>query len=165
MPGHPGSGAATGARVRAVREERGLSLSALAAAAGGLALGGALAAAGPLGVPLVALVADGVDEVGDQALTSVRLHVEADEERTTEVYLIRVRPGAERPSPAHAPGVVEQVVVLSGTGEIDVDGEAVALVAGTHHAWPADRPHTYRCTSDVELVAVDVIVTPRPGIS
>lgn len=169
-----GPGASTGARIRALRASRGMSLSALAAAAGiGKAtlseleagrrnptLDTLYAVAGPLGVPLVALVADEVDEVGDEALTSHRLHVTVEDGRTTEVYLIRVRPGASRSSPAHAAGVREQLVVLSGQGTLEVDGDVVPLAVGTHHSWSADRPHAYACTGDVELVAVDVIVTP-----
>lgn len=169
------TGASTGARIRAVRTERGLSLSALAAEAGiGKAtlseletgrrnptLDTLYALAGPLGVPLAALVDPGEQEVGDEALTSLRLHVRQDEHSTTEVYLIRVRPGATRPSPAHARGVTEQVIVLAGEGTIEVAGTVHELVAGTHHGWAADVPHAYSCTSETELVAVDVIVTPR----
>ena len=168
------SGATTGARIRAVRTERGLSLSALAAAAGiGKAtlseleagrrnptLDTLYALAGPLGVPLAALVDESQDTVGDDALTTLRLHLRRDADRTTEVYLIRVRPGAVRRSPAHAAGVREQLVVLAGTGVLEAEGAEVPLTPGTHHAWAADAPHAYRCTSEVDLVAVDVIVTP-----
>lgn len=170
------NGAAAGAQIRAVRVERGMSLSALAAAAGiGKAtlseleagrrnptLDTLYALAGPLGVPLASLVAEGTDEVGDGDLVSLRLHVRQDPGRTTEVYLIKVRPGAVRRSPAHATGAREQVVVLAGEGELDVAGVVVPLAAGAHHEWAADAPHAYRCTSEVELVAVDVIVTPDP---
>ena len=129
-----GPGASTGARIRALREERGMSLSALAAAAGiGKAtlseleggrrnptLDTVYAVAGPLGVPLVALVAEAGDSdaLSDDALTAVRLHLLTEPDRTTEVYLVRVRPGAERSSPAHAAGAVEQLVVLSGEGRL-----------------------------------------------
>ncbi|NYG55899.1 helix-turn-helix domain-containing protein [Nocardioides perillae] len=172
-------GASTGARVRAARTERGLSLSALAAAAGiGKAtlsdleagrrnptLDTLYAVAGPLGVPLAALVDDerGAVEVGDGDLTSRRLHVQHDDDVTTEVYLVRVRPGGARTSPAHAVGAHERLVVLSGTGELEVAGHVVELAPGTQHGFAADVAHTYRCTSRVELVAVDVIRTPvRP---
>ncbi|GAA5146436.1 XRE family transcriptional regulator [Nocardioides marinquilinus] len=168
------TGASTGARIRAVRTERGLSLSALAARAGvGKAtlseleagrrnptLDTLYALAGPLGVPLAALVAEGDDVVGDDALTTTRLHVRHDPGRTTEVYLVRVRPGATRRSPAHAPGVREQLVVIAGEGVLETAGTTTPLAPGVHHAWAADAPHAYGCTSDVELVAVDVIVTP-----
>src|SRR5689334_1990166 len=112
------TGVPTGARVRALRTARGMSLSSLAAAAGiGKAtlseleagrrnptLDTLYAIAGPLGVPLVALVAEEDDVVGDDALTALRLHVRHDEDTTTEVYLVTVRPGATRRSPAHADG-------------------------------------------------------------
>lgn len=169
-------GPSTGARVRAVRTERGLSLSALAAAAGiGKAtlsdleagrrnptLDTLYAVAGPLGVPLAALVddEDGGAEVGDGHLSSQRLHVQHDGEVTSEVYLVRVRPGGARTSPAHAAGAHERLVVLSGTGELEVAGRVVALEPGTQCGFAADVAHTYRCTSSVELVAVDVIRTP-----
>lgn len=170
-------GPSTGARVKAVRTERGLSLSALAAAAGiGKAtlsdleagrrnptLDTLYAVAGPLGVPLADLVVEGegeAAEVGDGQLSSRRLHVQHDDGVTTEVYLVRVRPGGARTSPAHAAGAREQLVVLSGTGELEADGVVVALEPGTHRDFAADVPHAYRCTSDGELVAVDVIRTP-----
>ncbi|QWC85255.1 XRE family transcriptional regulator [Nocardioidaceae bacterium] len=168
------AGRSTGARVRAEREARGLTLSALAAAAGigkgslseleagrrNPTLDTLYALAGPLGLPLAALVS--AVDVGDDALDAHRLHVVDGVDAVTEVYLIRVRPGAERRSPAHAGGAREQLVVLAGSGMLRVEGEDdTALSPGTHHAWRADRPHAYRCTSPVELVAVDVIVTPR----
>ncbi|WP_207793297.1 helix-turn-helix domain-containing protein [Nocardioides acrostichi] len=170
-------GATAGARVRAIRESRGLSLSALAAIAGiGKAtlselesgrrnptLDTLYAIAGPLGVPLVALVAESDLVVGDAALDSVRLHVQHDADSTTEVYLVRVRPGATRRSPAHAPGVREQLVVLSGEGTLEAEGASVPLAPGVHHAWAADQPHAYSASDAGVLVAVDVIVTP--GIS
>ena len=175
-----GPGASTGARIRALREERGMARSALAAAAGiGKAtlseleggrrnptLDTVYAVAGPLGVPLVALVAEAGDSdaLSAEALTAVRLHLLTEPARTTEVYLVRVRPGAERSSPAHAAGAVEQLVVLSGEGRLTYgaagEEQVVDLVPGTHVHWPADVPHAYACTSPVELSAVDVIVTP-----
>ncbi|GGF31437.1 hypothetical transcriptional regulator [Marmoricola endophyticus] len=168
------SGAPTGTRIRAIRLAQGLSLSALAAAAGigkgtlselesgrrNPTLDTLYAIAGPLGVPLAHLVADEDTEVSDAALTSWRLHVRQDVDRTTEVYLVTVRPGAARSSPAHAIGVEEQLVVLAGEGYLETAGERTPLAAGVHHRWPADVPHAYVCTGEEDLVAVDVIVTP-----
>ena len=115
---------------------------------------------------LLALVAEAgaSDALSDDALTAVRLHLLTEPDSTTEVYLVRVRPGAERSSPAHAAGAVEQLVVLSGKGRLTYgavgEERVVDLVPGTHVRWPADVPHAYACTSSVELSAVDVIVTP-----
>ena len=168
-----GPGRSTGERVRQVRTDRGLSLSALAAAAGvgkgtlseleagrrNPTLDTLYALAGPLGVAMTDLVVE--DEIGDGDLHSRRLHVLHEPYALTEVYLIRVRPGAERVSPPHATGVTEQLIVISGEGELEVDGEIHTLTPGAHRSWAADQEHTYRCTGAVELAAVDVIVTPR----
>ncbi|KAJ1684180.1 hypothetical protein LUZ63_020473 [Rhynchospora breviuscula] len=170
------SGASTGARVQAARTARGWSLSTLATAAGvgkgtlselesgrrNPTLDTLYAIAGPLGVPLADLVAEEDVEVGDGALTSRRLHVHHEAGRTTEVYLVTVRAGRSRRSPAHAEGAEEQLVVLAGEGVLEHGDEHALLRPGTHHRWRADVAHTYRCTGDDDLVAVDVIVTPTP---
>ena len=152
-----GPGASTGARIRALREERGMSLSALAAAAGiGKAtlseleggrrnptLDTVYAVAGPLGVPLVALVAEAGDSdaLSDDALTAVRLHLLVEPGRTTEVYLVRVRPGAERSSPAHATGVVEQLVVGGGDPASDAGPQSVRARVEGRRQNPAKGVH------------------------
>lgn len=167
-----GPGRSTGERVRQVRTDLGLSLSALAAEAGigkgtlselesgqrNPTLDTLYALAGPLGVAMADLVVE--EEIGDGDLHTRRLHVRRDDTGVTEVYLIRLRPGAERSSPAHATGVTEQLIVIGGAGELEVEGAVVPLSPGAHHAWAADRPHTYRSAAGSELVAVDVIVTP-----
>ena len=123
-------GAAVGARVRALRAERGLSLSALAAAAGigkgslseletgrrNPTLDTLYALAGPLGVPLASLVdfRDG-SVVADDGFETVLLHTERTATATTEVWLLRVGAGVTRSSPAHSAGVVEQLLVLAGS--------------------------------------------------
>jgi transcriptional regulator with XRE-family HTH domain len=173
-----GPGAAAGARIRALRSARGLSLSTLAARAGigkgslseleagrrNPTLETLYAVAGPLGVPLVALLGEGPGAVAaDGALEAVLLHAQHADDATTEVYLVRVRAGATRRSPAHATGVREQLVVLEGSCRLEYAGHRVELPTGGHAAWPADVPHAYTATSDVDLQAIDVIVTPRPG--
>ena len=169
--GQPG----VGARIRRLREDRGLSLSALAAAAGigkgslselenGLrnpTLDTLYAVAAPLGVPLAALLddLDGAVVAGD-GIEATRIRVVREPGRTTEVYLLRLAPGAERRSPAHSAGVEEQLVVLTGTAVVEHDGQAVAAGPGDHVRFPADRPHVYRAGTDEPLEAVNVIVTP-----
>lgn len=168
-------GAAVGARVRALRLERGLSLSALAAAAGigkgslseletgrrNPTLDTLYAVAGPLRVPLAALVdfRDGA-EVADEGFETVLLHTERTETTTAEVWLLRVDAGVTRSSPAHPPGVVEQLVVLSGSVRVEHGGQVADAGAGDHLAWPADVPHAYTATGETDLRAVNVIVTP-----
>jgi XRE family transcriptional regulator, regulator of sulfur utilization len=169
------AGAAVGSRIRALRHERGLSLSALAAAAGigkgslseleqgrrNPTLDTLYAVAGPLGVPLAALVdfhAGAV--VADEGFETLLLHTDHGPTSTSEVWLLQVAPGVTRSSPAHSAGVVEQLVVLAGSCRVAHAGEAADLGPGQHLAWPADVPHSYTATGDTELRAINVIVTP-----
>jgi XRE family transcriptional regulator, regulator of sulfur utilization len=168
-------GIAVGARIRALRTERGLSLSALALAAGigkgslseletgrrNPTLDTLYALTGPLGVPLAALVDfhDGA-VVADEGFETVLLHTERAALTTSEVWLLRVRAGAGRSSPAHAPGVVEQLIVLAGSCLVEYGDRSLLLATGEHGAWPADVPHRYTAAADAELRAINVIVTP-----
>lgn len=167
-------GIAVGARIRALRTERGLSLSALAAAAGvgkgslseletgrrNPTLDTLYALTGPLGVPLASLVdfRDG-SVVADEGFETVLLHTERTASATSEVWLLRVDAGVTRSSDAHAPGVVEQLTVLAGSCRVEYGDEAVEIATGGHAAWPADVPHRYTAV-DTDLRAINVIVTP-----
>ncbi|CAI9405237.1 helix-turn-helix domain-containing protein [Nocardioides sp. T2.26MG-1] len=168
-------GAAAGARVRALRHQRGLTLTALAAAAGigkgslselesgrrNPTLDTLYAVAGPLGVPLAALLDFSAGAVAsDGGFEGVLLHTERDETSTAEVYLLRVAPGVTRSSPAHASGAVEQLLVLSGSCRVEYAGTRLDVPPGGHAAWPADVPHRYTATGDGPLRAINVIVTP-----
>lgn len=168
-------GAAVGARVRELRQGRGLSLSALAAAAGigkgslselesgrrNPTLDTLYALAGPLEVPLAALVdfRDG-SVVADEGFETVLLHTERTQAATTEVWLLRVRAGVTRSSPAHSAGVAEQLLVLAGSCRVEHGDVAAEAAAGEHLAWPADVPHRYTALGETDLRAVNVIVTP-----
>lgn len=169
-------GAAAGARVRALRQERGLTLTALAAAAGigkgslselesgrrNPTLDTLYAVAGPLGVPLAALLDFSAGAVAsDEGFEGVLLHTERDEASTSEVYLLRVASGVTRDSPAHAAGAVEQLLVLSGSCRIEHDGVRADVPTGGHASWPADVPHRYTATGESDLRAINVIVTPH----
>ena len=168
-------GAAVGARIRALRTERGLSLSALAAAAGigkgslselesgqrNPTLDTLYAVAGPLGVPLAVLLDfDAGAVAADEGFEAVLLHTERSASATSEVYLLRVDAGVTRSSPAHQPGVVEQLTVLAGSCRVEYGDQAVDLSAGGHAAWPADVPHRYTAGEDADMRAINVIVTP-----
>jgi transcriptional regulator with XRE-family HTH domain len=167
-------GAAVGSRIRAVRQERGLSLSALAAAAGigkgslseletgrrNPTLETLYAVAGPLGVPLAALVdfhAGAV--VADEGFETLLLHTERSADVTSEVWLLRVAAGVTRSSPAHSAGVVEQLIVLAGSCRVEYDDQVHRLATGEHATWPADVPHAYTAV-DGDLRAINVIITP-----
>ena len=170
-----GPGAGVGARIRSLCEGRGLSLSALAAQAGigkgtlseletgqrNPTLDTLYAVATPLGVPMAALMddRDGAVIAGDGVLAT-RVRVLREPGRTTEVYLLRLAPGAVRRSVAHVTGVEEQLVVLAGSGKVEYDAEVIAFGPGDHVRFAADRPHTYRGAAEEGFEAVNVIVTP-----
>lgn len=174
-----GPGAGVGARIRALRESRGLSLSALAAEAGigkgtlseletgqrNPTLDTLYAVATPLGVPMAALMDDHDGAViAGAGILATRMRVVREPGRTTEVYLLRLSPGAERRSGAHVAGVEEQLVVLSGSGSVEYDDEVVAFGPGDHVRFAADRPHAYRGGPE-GFEAVNVIVTPAGAVS
>jgi len=168
-------GAAVGARIRALRTERGLSLSALAAAAGigkgslselesgrrNPTLDTLYAVAGPLGVPLAVLLDfDAGAVAADDGFEAVLLHTERTSAATSEVYLLRVDAGVTRSSPAHQAGVVEQLIVLAGSCRVEYADQVVDLGVGDHASWPADGPHRYTAGESTDMRAVNVIMTP-----
>ncbi|WP_439030299.1 helix-turn-helix domain-containing protein [Gordonia terrae] len=163
-----------GTRITTLRHRRGLSLSALAREAGigkgslseleagqrNPTLDTLYAVAGPLGVPLTALLGEDTGAVGSSPHLSARLlHVEHhDDGSVTEVFWLRVTPGGVRESPAHGPGVVEHVYVVSGhlvAGRVDHER---AAGPGESLQWLSDAAHTYR--SDDGALAVLTIRSP-----
>lgn len=172
---------AVGARLRALREERGMSLSALAAAAGvgkgslseiehagrNPTLGTLYALAGALGTPLSALLAErpgaevASDGVSARLLDTHRL----DDGTTVEVFRLRLAPGARRRSPAHGAGVVEHLLVTAGRVRAGRYRQEVEIGAGESARWESAGPHSYAALGDDPVDAVLVIRTPAglPG--
>lgn len=60
-----------------------------------------------------------------------------------ELYGMRLAAGSVQHSPAHAPGVVEQLYVLSGQVEAGPEEAIVALDVHDFVRFDADRPHRY----------------------
>ncbi|WP_073257753.1 helix-turn-helix domain-containing protein [Cryptosporangium aurantiacum] len=175
--------AVVGRRIRALREERGISLSALARRAGigkatlsGLETGvrnptleTLYAVTGQLGVPLAALLGpqaagqpqtDAPVVVHGAAVEATLLEVFDDPDATYELYRIRVRAGATQVSPAHPAGVTEHLTVFRGevtAGPVDA---SLRASAGGYLRWAADTPHTYAAGAD-DVEAALLIRTPR----
>ncbi|MGW0038343.1 helix-turn-helix domain-containing protein [Gordonia sp. NPDC003376] len=164
---------AVGARIADVRSQRGLSLSALARAAGigkgslselesgqrNPTLDTLYAVAGPLGVPLTALLGEesGTEGVGPH-LSARLLHVEHHPDGgVTEVFWLRVGPGM-RVSPPHGAGVVEHLRVVRGRVVAGPAGAESTAGPGESLHWVSDTEHTYR--SDDGALAVLVIESP-----
>lgn len=173
---------AVGRRLRELREARGISLSALARAAGvgkatisGLENGTrnptletmyAIAAA--LSVPMSALTLDpgapasAATPVRGAAVVSTLLEVFHEPAATYEYFRIRVLPGVEQSSPAHPTGVTEHITVYQGQLTAGPVGAPLSGGPGAYLAWTADVPHVYRAVGPDEVEATLLIRTPRP---
>lgn len=171
--------AAVGQRIRTLRLERGLSLSALAKLAGigkgslseletgsrNPTLETLYALALPLAVPLASLLGDtpgaeGSDDVLTARLLEVRHH---DDGGTTEVYWLRIAARGTRVSPAHGQGVTEHLLVVRGTVRAGPAGQERLIEQGRAHSWRSDTEHTYTAT-DGAAEAVLTINSAMPGI-
>ncbi|MFG1921545.1 helix-turn-helix domain-containing protein [Cryptosporangium sp. NPDC048952] len=174
--------AAVGRRIRALREERGISLSELARRAGigkatlsGLETGvrnptleTLYAVTGRLGVPLAAVLSPPaagdphVDApvVRGAAVEATLLEVIEDPDATYELYRIRIRAGATQVSPAHPAGVTEHLTVFRGDVTAGPTEAPQQVGAGGYLRWNADTPHLYAAGTD-DADASLLIRTPR----
>jgi len=166
-----------GARLRAARHERGLSLGALAEAAGvgkgslseiengarNPTLSTLYALAGALGVPLATLIADRLGvRVASPGIEARLLDVSHDGGQTVEVYRLRLAPGREHRSPGHGPGVTEHLLVTSGRARVGRVGEEAEVSLGQAAQWVSDVTHGYAALGPDPVESVLVIRSPRP---
>jgi transcriptional regulator with XRE-family HTH domain len=75
-----------------------------------------------------------------------------DEPRRVEFYELRLAPGGQERADAHNPGTTENLVVASGSVEIEVGPRHEVLAAGDAIVFEADVPHVYRNRADGETV-------------
>ncbi|GAC70140.1 helix-turn-helix domain-containing protein [Gordonia soli] len=167
-----------GARIGRIRAERGWSLSELARQAGigkgslseieagqrNPTLDTLYAVAGPLGVPLTALLGEesGLEGSGDH-LRAHLLHVEHHTDgSTTEVFWLIVLPGGIRTSPAHGQDVIEHILVVDGELTAGRVGEEQHAGPGESIRWESDVSHTYDSGS---APASAVLTIRTPGTS
>ncbi len=190
-PGEPAVDGGTpdiGRRIRRLREERGISLSALARAAGvGKATLSGLengtrnptletlwAITAELGVPLAMAVgtpppvdaggsgrAQVVPVVHGTAVEGTLLQVFEDEKVTYELYRLVLRAGTTQVSPAHHEGVTEHVTVFAGTLSAGPAGAPLRAGPGEHISWRSDVPHAYAVLGDRDVHASLLIRYPR----
>jgi transcriptional regulator with XRE-family HTH domain len=165
-----------GQRLRELRQARGVSLSALARAAGigkatlsGLEHGTrnptletlyAIAAA--LDVPLASLVTARLPAAvaPGAAVEGHLLQVYEEPTATFELYRLRIVPGATQTSPAHPTGVVEHVTVFQGVLRAGPVDAPLLAGPGEHLVWTSDVPHLYRVESEEDVHASLLIRTP-----
>jgi transcriptional regulator with XRE-family HTH domain len=165
-----------GERLRAARRERGLSVGALADAAGvgkgslseienGIrnpTLGTLYALAGTLGVPLATLIADRAGtRVTAPGVEARLLDSTRDDGQTVEVYRLRLDPGVRHRSVAHGPGVVEHLLVTAGRVLAGRLGEETEIGAGSAADWVSDVVHTYTALGPGAVESVLVIRSPQ----
>lgn len=167
-----------GARLRAARRERGLSLGALAAVAqvgkGSLSeiengtrnptLGTLYALAGVLGVPLATLLDDRVDvRVSSPGIEARLLDVSHEDGHTVEVYRLRLEPGTVHQSVPHGRGVTEHLLVTAGRVRAGRVGEETEAGPGESATWVSDVPHRYGVLGPSPVEGVLVIRSPAAG--
>lgn len=167
--------AEVGPRVRALRGERGLSLSELARRAGigkatlsGLEAGTRnptletlYAVTTALGLPLTALVA-APGPVRGAAAEMDLLRVFDEPGATFELYRMHLPAGAVQRSPAHHAGVTEHVTVFAGELESGPEDAPRRTGPGEYAEWAADTPHRYAARGPGDVHAVLLIRYPRP---
>lgn len=164
-----------GERLRAARRERGLSVGALADAAGvgkgslseienGIrnpTLSTLYSVAGALGVPLASLIADQAGaRVTSPGVEARLLDVTHDGRQTVEVYQLRIESGVHHRSVAHGTGVVEHMLVTAGRALVGRLGEETEVGVGSAAQWVSDVPHAYTALGNSPLESVLVIRSP-----
>lgn len=86
-----------------------------------------------------------------------------DGERQVEFYELRVAPGHLERADAHAPGTVENLIVVKGELELKAGNEPpVSLQPGDAVIFEADAPHSYRNPSEGDVVAYLVMTYAEP---
>ena len=164
-----------GERLRSARQERGLSLGALAEAAhvgkGSLSeiengvrnptLSTLYALAGTLGVPLATLLADRAGaRISSPGIQARLLDVSRDDGAIVEVYRLRLDPGARHRSAAHGPGVTEHLLVTGGRARVGRFGQEMEIGPGETARWLSDAAHGYAAVGTDPVTSVLVIRSP-----
>jgi transcriptional regulator with XRE-family HTH domain len=174
---------ATGARLRELRQARGLSVSELARMTG---LGkGTLSElesgrrnptlqtlytlTTALGVPLSAALPPGEVQQPDaapisgEAIDAVLVDRFVDTAATTELYRVRIRAGRRQDSEAHASGVTEHWIVYAGDVAMGPVDRPVRLGPGDSTRFTADVPHRYVVEGAEDVTATLLVRYPRQG--
>src|SRR4051794_15515467 len=98
----------------------------------------------PADAPPVHVVRAGEGPQVPGAVVQARLLRQASVERTrVEMYDMRVVPGERRHADAHQPGVVEQILVVSGRLRVGPETGPVELEPGDFAVFEAAVPHVY----------------------
>lgn len=80
-----------------------------------------------------------------------------DKQLRCEIFAIAILPGREHLSSAHETGVIEHIIVVSGTLEVFLEGDWHVLKKGQGLCFNADQPHGYRNCSTREVCFHNII--------
>jgi len=164
-----------GERLRAARQERGLSVGALAEKAeigkGSLSevengmrnptLSTLYALAGALELPLSSLLAGRPGaRVSSPGVEALLLDVRESGGATVEVYRLVLYARAYHRSVPHGPGVVEHLLLTRGRARVGRSGAEVEIGVGETAEWLSDVAHSYAALSDEPVESVLVIRSP-----
>ena len=164
-----------GERLRAARHDRGLSVAALAEAAGigkgslseiengvrNPTLSTLYALADTLGVPLATLLAERAGaRIASPGIEARLLDVSRDDGAIVEVYRLRLDPGAAHRSAAHGPGVTEHLLVTAGRALVGRVGQQQEIGPGEAAQWVSDVTHGYSAVGTDPVASVLVIRSP-----
>jgi transcriptional regulator with XRE-family HTH domain len=172
--------ATVGARVRDLREDRGLSLSELAARAGvgkgtlsevetgrrNPTIETLFALTTVLGVPISAVLPAGevsqrpAEPLRGEAIEAVLVDRFVDSVATTELYRITIPAGRHQDSAPHAPGVTEHWIVYAGTVLMGPHDELVRVGPNETATFTADVPHSYDAEGGADVAATLVVRYP-----
>lgn len=123
-----------------------------------------------LGVPLSYFL--GADDLGadtrhmpataepwhtDSAGMRTRILLPYDTALRFEMFIVEFAPGTHSQSPPHAPGTIEQIVMLEGELELQLSDKHHHLVAGDTLKFAADQPHSYINSAEATVRAHDLI--------
>ncbi len=166
-----------GDRLRAARAERGLSLGALAAAAGigkgslseiergarSPNLSTLYALANALELPLAWLLAEHPGtELADPGIETRLLGTTGTADDAVEIYTLHLTPGRAHRSAPHGPRVVEDLLVTRGTARAGRSGQETLVRAGEHHTWLSDVEHTYEAIDGPAEAVLVIRTSPMP---
>lgn len=165
-----------GHNLRALRAERGISLSELARLAGvsksslseieagkrNPTVETLYALCGPLEVPLTALLGEspGVDAASAAGVRTTLLSVRHLPGRTVEVFRIEFPAAGEHTSPGHGVGVREHLMIVEGALRVGPFGSERVVSQGESIAWTSDDRHRYQV---VEGPGEGVLVITTPA--
>jgi transcriptional regulator with XRE-family HTH domain len=173
--------AAVGARVRELRQGRGVSLNSLARSTGlgkgtlselesgrrNPTLATLFAITTALDVPISAALAlaqpgGGKGEpIRGDAIEAWLVDRFVDVAATTELYRVAIRAGREQESEPHATGVTEHWIVYAGMVELGPRDAVTWLGPGESASFAADVPHRYRVVGDEDVAATLLVRYPR----